>query len=213
MKKENLLLSIIFFAVMPISGISQTVKQVTIGSQIWMSENLNVCTFKNGDSIKEARSFEEWKLANVNKQAAWCYFSNDSLNSKNKKFGKLYNLYAVIDPRGLAPKGWHICSSGEVGTLMMFVGGASIAGANLKSLIINGKDIYYNKYKFSGLLSGYRDLDWDFQGGDGYYWTTKTSQSDGKLFADYFMLASYAKELYFHTGAAGRGLAVRCIKD
>ena len=213
MKKENLFLNIIFLTVIAIAGISQTVKQVTIGNQIWMSENLNVCTFKNGDSIKEARSLDEWKLANVNKKAAWCYLSNDSLNAKIKKYGKLYNLYAVIDPRGLAPEGWQVCSSGEVGSLMMFVGGQSIAGANLKSLIINGKDIYYNKYKFSGLLSGYRDLEWDFFGADGYYWTTQTSQSDGKLYGEYFMLANYANQLYFHTGAAGKGLSVRCIKD
>jgi uncharacterized protein (TIGR02145 family) len=213
MKKENLFLNIIFLTVISITGISQTVKQVTIGSQIWMSENLNVCTFKNGDSIKEARSLDEWNLADENKQAAWCYFSNDSLNAKIKKYGKLYNLYAVIDPRGLAPEGWHVCSSGEVGSLMMFVGGALKAGANLKSLIIDGKDIYYNKYKFSGLSSGYRDLKWNFFGDAGKYWTTKTSEYEGKLFAEYFMLAGYASELYIHTGAAGEGFSVRCIKD
>lgn len=81
-------------------------KTVTIGNQVWMAENLNVDKFRNGDLILQAKTEEEWKKAGENKHPAWCYFDNDTAN--DAKYGKLYNWYAVNDPRGLAPAGWHI---------------------------------------------------------------------------------------------------------
>lgn len=75
---------------------------VKIGEQIWMTANLDVSHFRNGDSIKEAKSIEDWINAGQNFEPAWCYFNNDP---KNSKYGKLYNLYAVSDPRGIAPNG------------------------------------------------------------------------------------------------------------
>jgi uncharacterized protein (TIGR02145 family) len=86
-------------------------KAVSIGKQIWMVDNLNVETFRNGDFIPQAKTKEEWAKARDNKQPAWCYYNNDSKNGI--KYGKLYNGYAVIDPRGLAPKGWRIPSQNE----------------------------------------------------------------------------------------------------
>ena len=64
-----------------------------------MQENLNVSKFRNDDPIPEAKTDEEWLKANQNGKPAWCYYS---INSKN--YGKLYNWYAVNDPRGLAQK-------------------------------------------------------------------------------------------------------------
>ena len=84
------------------------IKSVKIGTQTWTSENLNVSTFRNGDPIPEARTKQEWILAGNHEQPAWCYYNNDSENGK--VYGKLYNWYAVIDTRGIAPKGWHIPS-------------------------------------------------------------------------------------------------------
>lgn len=85
---------------------SDTFKSVTIGKQEWMSENLNVSTFRNGDPIPEAKTNEEWKNAGENMQPAWCYYDNDPKNGA--KYGKLYNWFAVNDSRGLAPEGWHV---------------------------------------------------------------------------------------------------------
>jgi uncharacterized protein (TIGR02145 family) len=76
-----------------------------------MVENLNVSTFRNGDPIPEAKTNEEWEKAGKNKQPAWCYYDNDPKNGA--KYGKLYNWYAVSDPRGLAPAGWHVPSQEE----------------------------------------------------------------------------------------------------
>ena len=105
--------------------------EVTIGSQVWMTENLNVDKFRNGDPIPEAKTYEEWKKAGENKQPAWCNYKNDPANGE--KYGKLYNWFAVNDPRGLAPKGCHIPSDKEWTVLTDFLGGNKVAGTKMKS--------------------------------------------------------------------------------
>lgn len=99
---------------------SNVFPEVQIGTQIWMSENLNLDTFRNGEKIQEARTAEEWKTAGDNGVPAWCYYNNDSVNGI--KFGKLYNWYAVNDTRGLAPAGWHSPSDSEWNELQTFLG-------------------------------------------------------------------------------------------
>ena len=78
-------------------------KTVKIGGQEWMAENLNVSKFRNGDIIPHAKSNAEWKAAGEKKQPAWCYYENDPSNGV--KYGKLYNWYAVRDPRGVGTTG------------------------------------------------------------------------------------------------------------
>jgi uncharacterized protein (TIGR02145 family) len=80
--------------------------EVKIGNQIWMNKNLDVDKFRNGDPIQEVKNEEDWKIADSLKLPAWCYVDFDS--ETNKIYGKLYNWYAVNDPRGLAPAGWRI---------------------------------------------------------------------------------------------------------
>jgi uncharacterized protein (TIGR02145 family) len=90
-------------------------KSVKIGTQTWMAENLNVERFRNGDLIPQAKTNEEWEKAGKEGKPAWCYYDNDPKNGA--KYGKLYNWYAVNDPRGLAPAGWHVTSDAEWTTL------------------------------------------------------------------------------------------------
>lgn len=92
---------------------------VIIGSQTWMTKNLCVSNFRNGDPIPEVKGNEDWIKAGNERKPAWCWFHNDSL--EGAKFGKLYNGWAVYDPRGLAPEGWHIPSMGEWDTLIYFL--------------------------------------------------------------------------------------------
>ena len=82
--------------------------EFSVANDIWMAENLNSDHFRNGDLILEARSDQEWKEALDNSQPAWCYYDNDL--TTGKKYGKLYNWWAIKDPRGLAPAGFHIPS-------------------------------------------------------------------------------------------------------
>ena len=95
-----------------------TYKTVTIGTQEWTSENLNVEHYRNGDLIPQVQDPIEWSKLTT---GAWCYYNNDPKNGK--KYGKLYNWYAVSDPRGLAPEGWHVPSDAEWTKLTDFLGG------------------------------------------------------------------------------------------
>jgi uncharacterized protein (TIGR02145 family) len=105
-------------------------KTVVIGSQTWMAENLNVSKFRNGDPIPEVKTKEEWEKAGTAGRPGWCYFENDPKNGA--KYGKLYNWYAVNDPRGLAPAGWHIPTATEWIGLENHLG--EDAGEKMKSL-------------------------------------------------------------------------------
>jgi len=132
--------------------------EVTIGKQVWMTQNLNVDKFRNGDTIPEAKSKGEWSAYDQAGEAAWCYYDNDPENGE--KYGKLYNWYAVNDPRGLAPKGWHIPTDTEWTVLTDFLGGSKRAGAKMKSKVGwfdggNGT----NSSGFSGLPGGFRSYD------------------------------------------------------
>lgn len=84
---------------------------VKIGKQEWMAKNLEVVTFRNGDSIPIAETKEEWEKAAAEGRPVYCiYYKNHGDNSGT---GKLYNWYAFNDSRMLAPKGWHIPSDKE----------------------------------------------------------------------------------------------------
>jgi uncharacterized protein (TIGR02145 family) len=113
------------------SAFAQSSDDVKIGKQIWMSKNLDVSTFRNGEAIPEAKNAKQWDYARENKIAAFCYYDYDSNNGK--VYGKLYNWYAVNDSRGLAPKGYHIPSDAEWTILTDKLGGEAIAGEKLKS--------------------------------------------------------------------------------
>ena len=102
--------SLIFILLIGFGCISYA-QTITIGTQVWMTKNLDVATFRNGDPIPQAKTDEEWEKAGENQQPAWCYYDNDPANGA--KYGKLYNWYAVNDSRGLAPVGYHIPSDAE----------------------------------------------------------------------------------------------------
>ena len=101
---------------------SQSIAQINgklIGEQIWTTSNLNVSKFQNGDVIFEAKTKAQWVKANEEKKPAWCYYQNNPQNGVI--YGKLYNWYAVNDPRGLTPKGWHIPTNNEWEEMVSFL--------------------------------------------------------------------------------------------
>jgi uncharacterized protein (TIGR02145 family) len=131
--KKNLILTIVVLTTMLFS-ISVYAQTVTIGSQVWASKNLNVSTYRNGDLIPHVQDKEAWEKLTT---GAWCYYDNDESNGT--KYGKLYNWYAVNDPRGLAPNGYHIPTASEWETLISYcLGGKKVvyfneAGIKMKS--------------------------------------------------------------------------------
>jgi uncharacterized protein (TIGR02145 family) len=185
--------------------------ETAIGNQIWMTENLNVDKFRNGDPIPYAKSSAQWEKAGKNDQPAWCYYDNDPV--KGEKYGKLYNWYAVSDPRGLAPEGWHIPTDAEWTFLTAHLGGEDAAGTKMKSKggwkdNGNGND----EIGFSGLPGGFCD----------YWGKCKDLFEEGKWWSstENDRSFSWARQLYYKDGNVRRGKAdksagfsVRCIKD
>lgn len=90
--------------------------KIVIRNQFWMSSDLKVSKFRNGDSIFQAKTQEEWKQAFVEQIPAWCHY-NFKDDSPYDFRPKLYNLYAISDPRGLAPEGFKIPSNEDWKTL------------------------------------------------------------------------------------------------
>jgi uncharacterized protein (TIGR02145 family) len=185
---------------------------VSIGSQEWMGENLNVDRFRNGDPIPEAKTAEEWKEAFKNKQPAWSHYQNDTANWKVN--GKLYNAYAVNDPRGLAPAGWHIPSNEEWYRLTAALGGQALAGKKMKSgngWFSNGNG--NNESRFSGHPGGHRDADGTFNnlGTTGYWWSAPASASNSwgrTLQKDSDLIFPFTGDFFI-----GFGFSVRCLRD
>jgi len=195
-------------------------KEVKIGDQIWMVENLTTDKFRNGDIIAEAKTNEEWKKANENKQPAWCYYGNDL--TYGEKYGKLYNWYAVTDQRGLAPEGWHIPSDNEFKVLTDFLGGVDDACVKLKSTTGwkedgNGS----NESGFSAIPGGSRNCfgDFIFVDKEGKWWSS-TEEDPGltsslslyRRISGSLELDGYKPTVYRYFQEKGGGLSVRCVK-
>ena len=194
---------------------SGSIKTVTIGKQVWMLENLNVATFKNGVEIPKVQDESAWIKAGENQQPAWCYYYNDKKNGD--KFGKLYNWYAVVDNNGLCPQGWHVPSYDEWVLLTDYLGGSQIAGGKMKEVGVtnwNSPNIEStNLSLFTGLPGGYRDDNGYYYdvGSNGYWWSSTEDNTYGPFF----------RGLDYDNGTAdrnnnsrkGSGFSVRCLRD
>lgn len=102
---------------------------VTIGTQVWLVENLKTTKYNNGDQIPMITDATQWSKQTT---GAWCNYDNNPANGS--VLGKLYNWYTVNDSRGIAPKGFHVPSDAEWTTLTNYLGGESVAGSKLKEI-------------------------------------------------------------------------------
>jgi uncharacterized protein (TIGR02145 family) len=203
-----------------LSEIKPQYESVRIDNQEWMTRNLDVDRFRNGDFIPHIESDEEWIKAGENGQPAWCYYDNDPENGK--KYGKLYNWFAVNDPRGLAPKGWHVPTDEEWAILEEFLGENS-PGYKMKSVagwnswddedeeLQNGNGD--NSSGFNGLPGGYRSFDGSFFfiRDSAFLWSDTEYVSD---YARYLYLYNYSGDVnrYFNYLKVN-GVSVRCLRD
>ena len=190
-------------------------KEVTIGKQIWMSENLDVDNFRNGDLIFHAQTTNEWIKAGETGQSAWCYFDNDLDNGI--RYGKLYNWYAVNDPRGLAPDGWKVPSNEDWSLLIDFIGGESIAGKKMKFTDFWADDIDSvsgngtNESDFRALPGGERCFNGKFisKGSVGVWWS---SSSKSETFAWKVVMFNFKANVTRSFEDKVSGYSVRCVK-
>lgn len=188
---------------------------VTIGSQVWMKENLKVSKYRNGDAIPTGLSNTAWQNTG---SGACAVYNNDPANENI--YGKLYNWYAVADPRGLCPVGWHIPGDEEWTTLENFLGGTLVAGSKMKSTgtIQAGTGLWQepnsdanNTSGFSGVPAGLRFSDGAYQNfsNAGYWWSSTELLST----AWFRGLGNNLINSYRNNENKTYGFSVRCLKD
>lgn len=185
---------------------------VTICCQSWMTKNLDVNRYRNGDLIPLVTDNATWGALTT---GAYCYYNNDSVTYA-AVYGKIYNGFAVNDPRGLAPEGWHVPTDFELTTLANCLGGASVAGGPLKELFtgpwtapnfgatnLSGFTAVGGGSRSSGGVFGSLTI-------DGYWWSSSASTGTG----------GWAHNLNYNTVVMSRGgylyrngFSVRCIRD
>ena len=231
MKKIITYISSIFLTAIIISACSgdgsnenSGVDELTIGSQVWMNKNLDADKFRNGDPIPQDKTLEEWEEFSNKKQPAWSYYENDSINGE--KYGKLYNWYAVNDPRGLAPKGWHVASLKEWEILINAQGGFKEETA--KKFIDarqweiadfkNSNDFIFNAKPGGGIIpvGSMGLLYYDAIGKSAYWWTSTKSNGIPAAKLIHIITNTYQGLSFdFNSNDYGQGigLSVRCIKD
>jgi uncharacterized protein (TIGR02145 family) len=184
-------------------------KEIVIGEQIWMTENLSVVRFANGDLIPEMRSDSLWEANQHVGRPAWVAFKNDP--ARIATFGRLYNFFAVADPRGLCPTGWRVPSIVDWQILVDRLGGTGWAARRLKTRGWGG-DLSVG----FGALPGYaRHGVGAFPivrpGKDeGYWWSSTTTSNDA---AFHLHLEARDPAIYLYTIGQGEGMSVRCMKD
>lgn len=191
-------------------------KEVKIGNQIWMAENLNVDEFRNGDTIPHAKSIEEWIKADKEQSPAWCYYDNDPV--LGEKYGKLYNWYTVNVPQGLAPEGWRIPRNDDWSSVGHFLGDAYSVGVKMKSTSEWKQDGNgTNENGFSGLPGGLRRnyglggyIGYNFIGRFSFWWSSSEYNCNN---AFYYFLNLKNGRLLCQTEQKGYGYSIRCLKD
>ncbi|HLO60275.1 MAG TPA: fibrobacter succinogenes major paralogous domain-containing protein [Bacteroidales bacterium] len=183
-------------------------EKLKIGNQIWMAENLRVLHFRNGDDIPFARTDEEWVNFGMQGKPAWCYPDGNDKNAD--KQGLLYNWYAVTDPRGLAPKGWHVTTDDEWTAMINLLGGSVKSAMILR--IDNRLDKENKVGSFNGLPSGCRNRSGVFYGSGSFgYWWSSTSNDE---ISAWLRVLNYPKcDINFMTYEKIYGASVRCIKN
>ncbi len=190
---------------------------VTIGSQVWLDQNLNVTKFNNGDVITELKAASDW-IGSGN--PAWCWYGN---TAKSNYIGKLYNWKVANDSRNVCPQGFHIPTDDEWTALTNLYGGENLAAGPLKQ---TGTTTWAspntgatNISKFTATSNGYRNFENTIYTDANYFsalgsygtWWTKTSFDATRAYHRYM----YWGEVAVNRGASNKinGFGIRCIKD
>jgi uncharacterized protein (TIGR02145 family) len=194
-------------------------KTVTIGTQVWMAENLKTTKYKDGEKIPLITESSE--SANP-PTPAYYWYDNDEATYKND-YGALYNWYTVNTGK-LCPAGWHVPTEAEFNSLIAYLGSMSVAGGKLKEAGITHWESpnigATNETGFTALPCGERTTVYDYWessqiGIRGNWWssTENTDEFAGDEVAGILILENVQNEAYIQYKVEQCGLAVRCIKD
>ena len=198
---------------------------ITIGTQVWLVENLKTTKYNDGTTIPFVTANTAWAALLT---PAYCWNNND-VNTYKVTYGALYNWYAVNTTK-LAPIGWHVPTYAEWTTLTNYVAanlGTSLneykalaATTNWTTSTTTGNVgcnlILNNSTGFSALPGGFRFYDngtFYYIGDElGAWWSaTKLDASELMRGAWYHFLINSDPNLQFYNLVAG--LNVRCLRD
>jgi uncharacterized protein (TIGR02145 family) len=189
-------------------------KIITIGTQIWMVENLNVIHYRNGDPITNVTDNIQWSNLTT---GAYCDYGNSP--GMSTIYGRLYNWYTVVDPRNFCPAGWHVPIDAEWTTLTSYLGGDS-SGDKLKETGTNHwlspNTGATNESCFTALPGGYRignNIDPGTcinMGYSGSWWSSTERDTYNAL---YWSMYNFADNAGSSWDNKRNGLSVRCVKD
>ncbi|HPI30692.1 MAG TPA: FISUMP domain-containing protein, partial [Bacteroidales bacterium] len=184
---------------------------VTIGTQVWMKENLKVTKLNDESAIPLVSNETAWAYLT---SPGFCWYANNDTTYGNI-YGALYNWYAVNTAK-LCPAGWHVPRDAEWTTLTNYLGGLSVAGGKLKEA---GTEHWAspntgatNETNFTALPGGSRTADGLFSaiGSFGIFWSTDTvSAAHAKTHALSFNNTDITNNINLKT----QGVSVRCICD
>jgi len=193
--------------------------------QTWTTQNLSVSRYRNGDLIPEVIDATQWSNLTT---GAWCWYNNDSATYA-ATYGRLYNWYAVNDPRGLAPIGWHVPTDAEWNKLVICIdpaadtvcqGGCSqsfIAGGAMKeagtSHWASPNTGATNSSRFTGLPGGARYYNGSFSdiGLNAFWWSSAvydTSNARSRLLFHNYAYVSRSSYCF-----KSSGFSVRLVRD
>ena len=196
---------------------------VTIGTQVWMVENLKTTKYRNGDQIPNVTTGLNWSIQGT---SAYCTYNSDLSNGK--KYGNIYNWYAVHDSRNIAPTGWHIPSDAEWETLEDYLTAhVATTSSTAKALAATtdwdlsdyeravGNDLTKNNLSgFTALPGGFRFDDGEFQTiGKGILWWSSAEIGTNNGWNRYLYSSGDILDKVPDFKSKTFGLYVRCIKD
>lgn len=184
---------------------------VVIGTQTWFAKNLKVANYRNGDPIPTGLTDAQWGATT---NGAYAIYNNQVAN--DSVYGKLYNWYAIADPRGLCPTSWHVPSDAEWSTLTNFLGGSSVAGGKMKEVGLmhwaspnSGAD---NSSGFTALPGGL------IEDVGGYYYLNQigefsSSTESGLCCNRKYQLSNLSSWIFIMASSKNDGTSIRCIRD
>lgn len=212
---------------------------VVIGDLEWMTENLKVTRYRNGDLIATGLSNAEWAATNNERLGAYAIYpyteTNGMVGSEAEmiaKYGLLYNGFAVEDARGLAPEGWRVATDEDFKNLEYIVGmseavsdGTAWRGSDgdrfsLKLRSTAGWDIPgTDDVGFKALPAGVRTNNgsyssfWGAQSRVMFWTSTNAPGTDLRGFRR--LLQNNNRHTIFrdHTLLKQEGISVRCVRD
>jgi uncharacterized protein (TIGR02145 family) len=201
-------------------------QSIIIGHQEWMKENLKVEKYRNGNPIPKGLTDSQWASSSF---GACAEYNNDIANYST--FGKLYNWFAVADPRGLCPVGWHIPTDHDWNVLVLQLDAfadtlqyvvSPIAGGKAKTTGIfeEGTGLWFSPNTGATNSSGLTFLpggtrSWEngnFMSSlfSGIWWSS--SQFESASAFERYVIASQSG-FYRESVDKRLGCSVRCLKD